>query len=296
MKHLRLFLLTLILYNHYDLSFSETPSKKSLTRFNLNYLKLKNHSDPLKNPLICGLASCEADNNKFEYSSNTKYKYGYESSFSSLFDGTDNPASELFITADLQLTFPTKCQGHLKVTGVMLKHSNEGSVEKPKNPDYEYENGDDSVEIETPQEIILHSRSAQFANEIAKTDIRFGFHDGLVSEICPNPDEAIWVTNFKRGIISMMQNSMQRFDLDHKATESDISGKCRVEYQFQGSTNTSIDILKIKEASSCQNRNKFKSIIQTSPYSFGNEEISWWPIYNTNSTCKVRNIQSPPKN
>jgi hypothetical protein len=52
------------------------------------------------------------------------YKYAYESSFNSFFDGTDNndPKSELFISAEMQLTFPTKCQGQIKLSSVRLKN------------------------------------------------------------------------------------------------------------------------------------------------------------------------------
>lgn len=48
---------------------------------------------------------------------------------------------------------------------------------------------------------------------------RFAFHDGLISEICPEEAEEDWVLNFKRGILSLFQNSMKRFDINFKGVE-----------------------------------------------------------------------------
>lgn len=193
----------------------------------------------------------------------------------------------------VELTFPTKCQGQLKLSSVRLKNrygSAHDAYEKSAPADYEYEdedskNQEENISNQSPNLNIIHPKSQQFSKDIEEMDLRFDFHDGLIDEICPSSDEPVWVVNFKRGIISAFQNSMSRFDLDHKTTESDISGKCDVTYQFKGSVNTSIEIFKLKDISSCQNRNKFKSIIQTAPYSFRN--ISWWPIYNATSLCKV---------
>lgn len=195
----------------------------------------------------------------------------------------------------VDLAFPTKCQGQLKLTAVRLKNHYSTvfeEYEKAGPADYEYEDesrGQDDVrdtsEKTTLQENVIHPRSQFFSDEIEGMELRFDFRDGLIMEICPNSEEAIWVTNFKRGILSALQNSMERFDLDHKTLETDVSGKCEVSYRFMGSKNTSILIKKIKDVSSCQNRNKFKSILQTTPYDFRRTDISWWPIYNSTSYC-----------
>jgi Lipoprotein amino terminal region len=234
-------------------------------------------TDPLKDPNICGLSSCELDNEKFRYAPNVEYKYSYESSFSTLFEGTDNndPESEMFISAFIDISFPTKCQGQMKMSSVRLKKKYSIGVEeyeKPPPSDYEYE--DDSVPKEedlneaAPKENVVHPRSQDFSNEIEEMDLRFDFHDGLIQEVCPKSGESVWVTNFKRGILSAFQNTMSRFDLDHRSVEKDVSGKCEVSYRFEGSKNTGIVILKKKDIGSCQNRNKFKSIVQTTPYEF----------------------------
>lgn len=237
--------------------------------------------DPLKHPNICGLAKCEVEDEKFGFSQDVLYRYSLESSYISLFDGTDNndPLSQVFISGIAEISFPSKCQGELKLSGIKLKHknvttSNEIVGEKSSVADIEYEDDDDLPStvrnnlFDEPPENVFHTRSNQFADEIENLEIRFDFHDGEINEICPKSGESVWVTNFKRGIISALQNTMSRFDLDHTTVETDISGKCEVDYHFIGSDKTSIQIKKTKVLSSCQNRNKFKSFLQTTPYEF----------------------------
>lgn len=255
--------------------------------------------DPLKNPGICGTPLCDIDldNEKFHYQPNVVYKYSYESAFETLFDGTDSndPPSELHISAIVELVFPSKCEGEIKITTAQLKHYNltAAPATTPKSTgDYEYEE-DEKVEVENVIESsdssqnVLHQRSFHFAKDIEDMSLRFDFRDGLIQEICPRNDDQVWVTNFKRGILSALQNTMTRLDLDHKAAEVDVSGKCDVTYQYVGASGTSILINKTKDISSCQRRNKFKSIIQTTPYEFRKSGISWWPIYNSSSYCEM---------
>ena len=231
--------------------------------------------DLLKDPNVCGLASCELDNEKFRYSQNVIYKYSYESSFKTLFEGTDknDPESQLFISAMAEVIFPTKCQGLLKLNKVQLKNRHSEGYEEYQNKapaDYEYED-DTKTQADfdaSPKENVVHPRSEHFSREIEAMDIKFDFRDGLIQEICPKTNEPVWVTNYKRGILSAFQNTMSRFDLDHKSVETDVSGKCEVSYKFVGSSSTSINVVKEKDISSCQKRNKFKSAVQTTPYDF----------------------------
>lgn len=222
----------------------------------------------------------------------------YESAFETLFDGTDDtdPASELHISAMIELIFPSKCQGQIKVINAQLKHYNLTAAPSttPKTVgDYEYDEEEEEkpepvvTESSDPSTNVLHTRSSLFAKDIEDMNLRFDFRDGVIEEICPNNDEQVWVMNFKRGILSALQNTMTRLDLDHKATEVDVSGKCEVSYQFVGAVGTSILINKTKDISSCQSRNKFKSIIQTTPYEFRKSGISWWPIYDSSSYCEM---------
>ena len=52
---------------------------------------------------------------------------------------------------------------------------------------------------------------------------RYGFHDGIVDSICPENGDPTWSVNVKRGIISALQNSMDRIDLDYNDVEVNIA-------------------------------------------------------------------------
>lgn len=79
---------------------------------------------------------------------------------------------------------------------------------------------------------------------------------------------------------------MRRFDIDFKSTETDISGTCDVEYVVQGSRNTNFIIVKNKDISSCINRYKTNSILQTTPYDF-RKQYSVLPVLQSSSNCEV---------
>ena len=53
---------------------------------------------------------------------------------------------------------------------------------------------------------------------------RYGFHDGIVDAICPENGDPTWSVNVKRGIVSALQNSMDRIDLDYDDVEVGSGG------------------------------------------------------------------------
>lgn len=55
--------------------------------------------------------------------------------------------------------------------------------------------------------------------ELEKHSTRFAFQDGKVEHLCSNPDEPVWVTNIKRGILSMFQNTMEDLASESEITE-----------------------------------------------------------------------------
>lgn len=158
-----------------------------------------------------------------------------------LFNGTSKNESNLYVEATVALNFYTPCDGILALSDVKLSESI--PQESFQSPD--------------------HPNSEQFANAISESSVRFSFKDGAVAEICPPEEEKIWVLNFKRGILSMLHNTMKRFDLDHSAEEEDVRGKCPTNYKILGVNDTSLLIEKSRDLNSCQKRSKFHSILQT---------------------------------
>lgn len=83
---------------------------------------------------------------------------------------------------------------------------------------------------------------------------------------------------------------MKRFDIDYKSWETDISGSCNVEYVVNGASGTRFLIQKRKDITSCINRYKTNSILQTTPYDF-RKQYSALPVLQSTSHCDV-NIQA----
>ena len=220
----------------------------------------------MKDPSICGRPICEVENEKFRFKSESLYKYVYTSSIQTLFEGAESNVSELFVSGNVEITFPTKCQGILKLTGVKLNNINNKLEVVEEETNNEYEDYEDEGSKSTDD--TLHSKSKAFSDDIERHDVRFSFQDGLMQEICPSKYEQTWVNNFKRGVLSSFQNTMFRFDLDHTSIETDVSGKCEVSYTLEGTQGTSLVIKKVKDISSCKYRSKFNSFIQTKPYEF----------------------------
>lgn len=79
---------------------------------------------------------------------------------------------------------------------------------------------------------------------------------------------------------------MKRFDIDFKSTETDVSGTCDVDYVVGGGQSTSFLIQKRKDISSCINRYKTNSVLQTTPYDF-RKQYSVLPILQSTSHCDV---------
>ena len=66
------------------------------------------------------------------------------------------------------------------------------------------------------------SNEDMFKQAVEQHELAFTFNDGEILHICPSPDEPAWVVNVKRGILSSFQNTMARFDLDHRTVEVNL--------------------------------------------------------------------------
>lgn len=242
--------------------------------------KIKNPSDPLKNPEICGRPFCDPNENKFNFKRNVVYRYDYDLQVRSEFQGSGQNVSDIHVIASIEVQFPTKCEGLLRITSVEVK-------DKIPPPPKEDDNDDGGYNFDEPEDDIpLHPKNDDMAEELIRYELRFAFHDGLINEICPHDEETVWVMNIKRGIISTLQNTMTRFDIDHQAKETDISGECDVHYELTGNKETSLLIQKRKSIESCKFRNRMHSVLQTVPYDF-RENYAAWPILKSESYCNI---------
>lgn len=128
-----------------------------------------------------------------------------------------------------------------------------------------------------------------FRKTLEASTTAFTFRDGLIPHLCPSSDEPAWSVNIKRGILSALQNTMPRFDLDHESFEvclkkwwlrdsfdliavsfmqTDATGSCMVDYVFNGAVQNTISVIKTRDLSSCSGRYSQLNSLSSVPYQF----------------------------
>ncbi|CAG9760349.1 unnamed protein product [Ceutorhynchus assimilis] len=226
-------------------------------------LVLSQHANPLKDPLICGIPTCSITGHKFKYTPQNYFIYKYSIEATSIFNGTSKNESTLFIDADVTLNFLTPCDGLLAISDIILSETAPGDNEK----------------------IPTSTNSQLFSDMMREHTLRFAFKDGIIYEICPDDDEENWPINFKRGILSMIHNSMKRFDLDYSGEEEDVRGICSTDYKVIGAKETSLLIEKTKNLETCRERIKVNSIVQFTPVSNFHSRTRNEDILKSSSRC-----------
>lgn len=178
-----------------------------------------------------------------------------------------NNESTIQIDSVVSLSFTSLCEGYLKLS--------ESSI-SPNRSLYNSEFPDRA--------------GAEFKRSVEQYALRFAFHDGKVLEVCPHPKEPAWVLNIKKGILSMFQNSMERFDVDHSSQELDVNGICETKYQLHEAKKTSLIVKKRKNIASCTNRNKYLSVLQSTSYRnpfSSNSPAFNAPLLNSLNECEI---------
>ncbi|KAH8289923.1 hypothetical protein KR018_003642 [Drosophila ironensis] len=248
--------------------------------------------NPLKDPRICGRPQCDAAT-KFKYEE-LLYKYDYTVAVRTEFAGSGDNSSDLLLKASLDIFFPKPCEGYLRINDARLldsleemsSYSTDEAPEKPRDV-YDYYDEVAAEEPEEPEKSANdHPKSSSLREDLSQNLLRFSFHDGLISEVCPQQGEAPWVLNIKKGILSAFQNTMMRFDVDSNTTETDVSGQCQVQYSLESTNSVYVKIRKTKDISSCRQRYATHSVLQTTPYTFRDDKTIW-PILNSQSYCNL---------
>nr|QGV11544.1 Vg4 [Tetrastichus brontispae] len=204
----------------------------------------------IKDPTLCGRLKCQVsstggpESRKFKYQEKLNYQYRYRVDVSANLGGAPGGnESRLYLEADVTLRFSTPCEGSLRFANVSLSHERS------------------SFEAEFPDRA-----SAAFKASLEQNPLRFAFDDGLVRELCPSAADEVWALNVKRGVLSMLQNTMLRFDVDRRHEELDVSGVCETEYRLHEARKTSLIVHKSKNLASCRQSGKHLSLIQSQSY------------------------------
>ncbi|XP_011501595.1 PREDICTED: uncharacterized protein LOC105365190 [Ceratosolen solmsi marchali] len=223
----------------------------------------------VKDPTLCGRVKCHVSaDRKFKYSEKIYYQYRYRIDVSTNLGkrpGFQNE-SELHINADVTLRFSSPCEGSLRLDNVSVSHDRA------------------SYQSEFPDRA-----GSEFKDALERYPLRFAFDDGEIRELCPASGDEVWALNLRRGLLSMLQNTMLRFDVDHRHDELDINGICETHYRLHEARHTSLIVRKSKNLASCRHSTKHLSLIQSQTYRspLSRTHAFQQPLLISNSECEI---------
>lgn len=185
---------------------------------------------------------------KFKYHEDVHYVYTYSVDVSTnlgyhQLSRHSRNESALHIDATLSIHFDNPCEGTLRILNASISHDRDAY--NPEFPD---------------------RAGSEFKASLERYALKFTFDDGLIHELCPDRREPTWTLNIKRGVLSMLQNSMRRFDVDHRGDEVDVHGACDTHYRLYEAKRTSLIMKKSKHLADCRNGPKYFSVVQSNPY------------------------------
>ncbi|XP_026671389.1 uncharacterized protein LOC108627461 isoform X2 [Ceratina calcarata] len=233
----------------------------------------------IKDSTVCGRSKCKVPaSRKFKYQESVSYHYRYSVAVSTNLgkdehandrahasSGSPGNESTLHLNADLVIRFDSPCEGSLKFGNVSLSH--DPHTYNPEFPD---------------------RAGAEFKKNLERFALRFAFDDGRIDELCPDKRDHVWALNLKRGVLSMMQNTMQRFDIDRRANELDVNGICETSYRLHEAKRTSLVLNKTKNLSDCVQGSKHFSVIRSNAYrSPRRSGASRHPLLNSQIDCEL---------
>ncbi|XP_024879673.1 uncharacterized protein LOC112459670 [Temnothorax curvispinosus] len=223
-----------------------------------------------KDPTLCGRTKCKVPlERKFKYHEDIHYVYTYSADVSTnlgyhLLSHHSRNDSALHIDATLSVHFDNPCEGTLRILNASISHDR--SAYNPEFPD---------------------RAGSEFKANLERHALRFTFDDGLIHELCPDRREPVWALNIKRGVLSMLQNSMRRFDVDHRGDEVDVLGACETHYRLYEAKKTSLIVKKSKHLADCRNGPKYFSVVQSNPYRSPRKQHRQHGLFKSRSDCEI---------
>ncbi|KAK2705232.1 uncharacterized protein LOC136031509 [Artemia franciscana] len=189
----------------------------------------------------CSRSKCFQDNAKFSYRVGHSYQYRYEANITSSAGQALQSSSNLFLSSTVYFDILDHCEWMLRLSDVHLEESEVGQNEKKEA-----------------------AFSEIFRTNLESYPLRFSYHDGLIENVCiTNDKEPHWSINIKRGILSAIQNSQKRVDLDHDTIEVDVGGECDYSYIVRLDHERFVNVYKTRNVCS---QGKFTSLYNGIPY------------------------------
>ncbi len=184
------------------------------------------------------IPTCESDLARYE--EGKTYIYNYHAESSTWINGTSNEKSALVFDLQAQIDVISPCELTLKLKEVdVLETGSDGQTTPARN-------------------------QGLLRSELQDQVLRFAFHEGMVTNVCPAAGETTWALNFKRGFLSAIQDPVTGSLLSETGkptvvTETDVTGKCSA--TFSTSENSGV-VTKVKDFKNCEHRTKLEGGIQ----------------------------------
>ncbi|KAK3093078.1 hypothetical protein FSP39_010780 [Pinctada imbricata] len=213
--------------------------------------------------ILALVAGTYAGTNKFGYQPGTTYEFDYDVDTATLLQGASEGLSGMKMSAKVKLEVLSKCDLVLQVEGVSLKE---------RNPSL-------------PESFLLSAANSEFKQALEEHPLRFSFQDGRIDSLCPSEGDKSWVLNIKRGILSMIQNTMDDLSADQKVKETDVAGTCDADYTVEKNGWYSVTIKKNKNLLGCTERHSVNTAIQGTPYNVPSD-IQSLPIMKSLHECQ----------
>ncbi|XP_064477046.1 uncharacterized protein LOC135390962 [Ornithodoros turicata] len=195
---------------------------------------------------------------KFAYRPGTLYSYEYRTRSETSMQGTTEDKAALIIDAQVDLHALGGCDFAIQLRNVRLTEES-GSI--PVRPT---------------------SDQVEFQRSLEKLPLKFSFEDGRVVDVCPSEGESLRVINIKKGILSLVQNSMRKLEGTEIIIETDVSGNCPTTYEALQPGWSSLSIRKTKDLSLCKDRESSITALQAAT----EEQIRSMPAVTGNQECK----------
>ncbi|CAL8077850.1 unnamed protein product [Orchesella dallaii] len=207
-----------------------------------------------------------SDAKNFNYESGVTYVYDYSTDIrTSIIEGSDQ-TSHVRVTAKVEVESSSKCDLKLQLKNVRFEDLTSGPSDYTPSTDPNF--------FKTQE------------TQLEEHPLLFGFEDGKIEQICSHQDDDVWTLNVKRGIISMLQNSLEKLSSSSNIIhEIDINGRCPTVYVWEGEAwGGGVSYKKIKDLTQCTSRQSQLSAIQSVPYS-SSSPIQNIPLLHGNVEC-----------
>ncbi|CAL1530281.1 unnamed protein product [Lymnaea stagnalis] len=198
---------------------------------------------------------------KYRYEVGKTYRYDYEVTTATSMHGASEDVARIDVKAKVSLQVISKCDMALSLSDVSVMRSDPN------------------------QNVLKTTEDWTFKLALEQNSLRFSFQDGGIEELCPEQNEETAVLNFKRGVLSALQNSMVQFERDESLQETDVTGTCPTLYSVPQKGWKSLEITKSKDLLGCVDRDNYQSALKSAPFHVP-DTIKSLPLLKGNSVCK----------